>query len=169
MPDDTTPSSSEAQIQGRRGGGGRESGNREPGGFRIRLSDNEMRAARAIQDSFGLRSTVAALGFAIRTLGQMLEEGQLDALVSQHRANQGAGRGDGARSGRRSDNRKDGRPEGRSERPPRVDPFARPARPAPPAAESDQPEPSEPEPEHLGEPPENEAPPAVEPAAADEA
>jgi hypothetical protein len=147
MPDDTTPSSSEAQGQGRRGGGGgREGGNREPGGFRIRLSDNEMRAARAIQESFGLRSTVAALGFAIRTLGQMLEEGQLDALVAQQRANQGSGRSDSPKGGgRRSENRRDGRPEGRSERPARVDPFARPAKPAPTAAESDQPESVEPE------------------------
>ena len=35
-----------------------------------------MRAAQAIQESFGLRSTVAALGFAIRTVAQLLEEGQ---------------------------------------------------------------------------------------------
>ena len=48
-------------------------GNRELGGFRIRLSDNEMRAARAIQDAFQLRSTVAALGFAIRTVAQLLD------------------------------------------------------------------------------------------------
>nr|AUG32824.1 hypothetical protein PLO_854 [Paulinella longichromatophora] len=69
----------------RRSQGGRASGNREPGGFRIRLSDNEMKAARAVQEAFGLRSTVAALGFAIRTVGRMLEEGTLDDLVLQQR------------------------------------------------------------------------------------
>ena len=70
-----------------RGGfrGGRGSGGREGGGFRIRLSDNEMRAARSIQEAFNLRSTVAVLGFAIRTLGQMLEEGKLEALVTQYK------------------------------------------------------------------------------------
>ena len=52
-------------------GGGREGGGREGGGFRIRLSDNEMRSARALQEAFNLRSTVAVLGFAVRSLGQM--------------------------------------------------------------------------------------------------
>lgn len=113
------------------------------GGFRIRLSDNEMRSARALQEAFGLRSTVAVLGFALRTLGQQLEEGKLDELAAQHRAQMGS-RGPGSA----------GRPEGRRERPegrgssgrwqdsrgaagggsrgPRVDPFARPSRPAVP-------------------------------------
>ena len=59
-----------------RGGarGGRGGGNREGGGFRIRLSENEMRSARALQEAFNLRSTVAVLGFALRTLGQMLAD-----------------------------------------------------------------------------------------------
>lgn len=166
MPDDTTPSNFEAEGQsagqGRRSGGGREGGNREPGGFRIRLSDNEMRAARALQESFGLRSTVAALGFAIRTLGQLLEDGQLDELVSQHRASPGPGRGEGSKGGRRSDSRREGRPEGRAERAPRVDPFARPAKPAPPAAETDQVEAVEPEPDLTPEPVASEAPTAEE-------
>ena len=65
---------------GQRGGRG---GNREGGGFRIRLSDNEMRSARALQEAFNLRSTVAVLGFALRTLGQMLEDGQLEELIAQ--------------------------------------------------------------------------------------
>ena len=62
--------------EGGRGGGrgGRGPGNREGGGFRIRLSENEMRSARALQEAFNLRSTVAVLGFALRTLGQMLED-----------------------------------------------------------------------------------------------
>ena len=72
--------------EGGRGGqrGGRPGG-REGGGFRIRLSDNEMRSARALQEAFQLRSTVAVLGFALRTLGQMLEDGQLDELVQQQK------------------------------------------------------------------------------------
>ncbi|MGA1304746.1 MAG: hypothetical protein ACO3ZD_11960 [Cyanobium sp.] len=119
--------------------GDRSAGPRE-GGFRIRLSDNEMRSARALQEAFGLRSTVAVLGFALRTLGQQLEEGKLDELAAQHRAQGGSRPGAGA-----------GRPEGRRERPEgvrgaggrwqegrgpgggraaRVDPFARPSRPA---------------------------------------
>ena len=65
--------------------GGRGSGNRDGGGFRIRLSDNEMKSARSIQESFNLRSTVAVLGFAVRTLGEMLEEGKLDSLVSEYK------------------------------------------------------------------------------------
>ena len=65
--------------------GGRGPSNRE-GGFRIRLSDNEMRAARSLQEAFNLRSTVAVLGFAIRTLAQMLEDGSLDNLVNEYRS-----------------------------------------------------------------------------------
>jgi len=65
--------------------GGRGQNNRE-GGFRIRLSDNEMRAARSLQEAFNLRSTVAVLGFALRTLAQMLEDGSLDNLVNEHRS-----------------------------------------------------------------------------------
>lgn len=124
------------------GRGERASAPRE-GGFRIRLSDNEMRSARALQEAFGLRSTVAVLGFALRTLGQQLEEGKLDELAAQHRSQMGS-RGPGG----------GGRPEGRRERPEgrgssgrwqdsrgaagggsrgqRVDPFARPSRPAVP-------------------------------------
>ena len=62
--------------------GGRNAGN-QSGGFRIRLSDNEMRAARTIQEAFNLRSTVAVLGFAVRTFGQMIEEGKLDELIAE--------------------------------------------------------------------------------------
>ena len=65
--------------------GGRGPNIRE-GGFRIRLSDNEMRAARSLQEAFNLRSTVAVLGFAIRTLAQMLEDGSLDDFVNQYRS-----------------------------------------------------------------------------------
>ena len=112
-------------------GGGREGG-REGGGFRIRLSDNEMRSARALQEAFNLRSTVAVLGFAIRSLGQMLEDGQLDALIEQQR-NQPA------RGGRRDGGGRDGGGRGRrfdderSSRGSRPNPFARPSKPQPEA------------------------------------
>ena len=138
--------------EGGRGGnrGGRSSGGREGGGFRIRLSDNEMRSARALQEAFNLRSTVAVLGFAVRSLGQMLEDGQLDELVAQHRsqAPRGGRRGEGGRGRRSDDDRQGG--GGRGSRP---DPFARPAKPQPqetdevteadPVADAPQPEPSE--------------------------
>ena len=119
---------STAPPQGARGGG-----NREPGGFRIRLSDNEMRSARALQEAFRLRSTVAVLGFALRTLGQMLEEGKLDELVEQQRSQQPGNR-DGGRP-RRGSGERPGRPA--AERAPRVDPFARPSRPAAPGESAD--------------------------------
>jgi hypothetical protein len=121
--------------------GARAGGNREPGGFRIRLSDNEMRSARALQEAFRLRSTVAVLGFCVRTLGQMLEEGKLDELVEQQRAL--AGNREGGRPPRRAGGERPGRAPGEST--PRVDPFARPSRPAPAAtAEPAEPSPAEP-------------------------
>ena len=115
---------------GGRGRGGRGAGNREGGGFRIRLSDNEMRSARALQEALNLRSTVAVLGFAVRTLGQMLEDGKLTELIEQQRnqaprgRRDGGGR-DGGGRGRRFD---DDRQGGRGSRP---DPFARPSKPEP--------------------------------------
>ena len=114
------------------------------------MSDNEMRSARALQEALNLRSTVAVLGFAVRTLGQMLEEGKLDELVAQQRSqsNRGGARRDDDRGGRRGEGRGEG---GRSSRP---DPFARPAKPQPPAPE--------PEPE-----PETSADADVEPASAE--
>jgi hypothetical protein len=137
--DSSSPTPQERQFAGRQGGRsgpGRDQGGREPGGFRIRLSDNEMRAARAVQEAFRLRSTVAALGFALRATAQLLEEGKLDELVAQQRA-QGPSRGDGPRGDGPRGGRRDGRLDGRQERAPRVDPFARPSRPAPaPAAEA---------------------------------
>jgi hypothetical protein len=131
---DFQPNSNE-RSRGQRGP--REGGNREAGGFRIRLSDNEMRAARAVQEAFGLRSTVAALGLSIRTVAQLLEEGKLDEAVAQHRAS-GGGRPGGERPG---GERRGPRPE-RGERPSnRPNPFARPARPAAaPAPVADEPE-----------------------------
>ena len=66
--------------------GARNQNNRDGGGFRIRLSENEMRSARSLQEAFNLRSTVAVLGFALRTLGQMLEEDKLDELIREYKA-----------------------------------------------------------------------------------
>ncbi|MCP9849400.1 hypothetical protein KBY88_06185 [Cyanobium sp. Morenito 9A2] len=134
---------------GERGGSGR-----EPGGFRIRLSDNELRAAQVVQEAFQLRSTVAALGLSIRTVAQLLEQGQLDALVAQHRAGGGglnAGGGSGGRpeGGQRRAPRSERGGEGRGERPSsKPNPFARPSRPAP-VSEPPQPPAEQPEAEQL--------------------
>ena len=139
---------SDPQQQAGQGDGGRDGqrsrgnrgGGREGGGFRIRLSDNEMRSARALQEAFNLRSTVAVLGFAVRSLGQMLEDGQLDALIEQQRnqparggRRDGGGR-DGGGRGRRFDDERGGRGS-------RPNPFARPAKPQPEAQAEPVPEP----------------------------
>jgi hypothetical protein len=152
-----TDSNSDTRQQGRQGEngggsrGGRNSGNKEGGGFRIRLSDNEMRAVRALQEAFNLRSTVAVLGFAVRALAQMLEDGQLTELIAQQRAQGG---------GRRSEESRGEGNRGERNRTPRPDPFARPAKPQPPSPEPEavsepeavaEPEPSA-EPEVVAEP-----------------
>lgn len=151
--ENNAPEPQRSQAEGSRGG---RAPQREPGGFRIRLSDNEMRAVRAVQDAFQLRSPVAALGFSVRTLGQMLEQGQLDELIAQQRAQGGNRRSDGPRSdGPRSDGRGGGggggggrRPWG-NERPerggPRIDPFARPRKPVVAAEEAGEPADAPPE------------------------
>ena len=139
MAEDSTPSYGTHAGENREGRespgrGVRQTGPKEPGGLRIRLSDNEMKAARALQEAFGLRSPVAVLGFALRTLAQQLEAGQLDALVAQQRS-EGAGRSrprgeEGAGERRERSDRGD---RGGQVRQVRVDPFARPSRPAAPA------------------------------------
>ena len=131
--------------EGGRGGnrGGRPTGgNREGGGFRIRLSDNEMRSARALQEAFNLRSTVAVLGFAVRTLGQMLEDGQLGELVEQQRSQgaRGGRRDGGGRDGGGRGRRFEGERSGGGGRGSRPDPFARPSKPQPPQPEETAPE-----------------------------
>jgi len=159
MADDTTSSRQDFPSQGGRDqdsrgqegrqGGNRQGGNREQGGFRIRLSDNEMRAARTVQEAFQLRSTVAALGFTIRTVAQMLEDGQLDELVAQQRSQATPQRqgGGGRPEGRGRDGGQGGRGQGGGgqDRAPRANPFARPSKPpaAVPAAPADEPEASE--------------------------
>lgn len=141
MADDNTISSSSDRSQGP-GRGYRQGGQRDSGGLRIRLSDNEMRAARAVQEAFGLRSTVAVLGFSLRTLAQQLEQGQLDELVRQHRAQAGAR----PQGGRGADRRRE-RGEGSGtpgQRGPRTDPLARPSKPvaAPPPEPEPEPQPA---------------------------
>lgn len=103
------------------------SSSREQGGLRIRLSDNELRAAQLIQERFQLRSTVAALGFCLRTMAQMVEQGQLgEASVADQLPQRG---------GRQP------KPRTPAVRP---DPLARPARQQAELANEDQPpEPAE--------------------------
>jgi hypothetical protein len=166
MADDTTSSRQDFPSQGGRDqdsrgqegrqGGNRQGGNREPGGFRIRLSDNEMRAARTVQETFQLRSTVAALGFSIRTVAQMLEDGKLDALVAEQRSQAAPQRqgGGGRPEGRGRDGGQGGGGQGGGgqDRAPRANPFARPSKPpaAVPAPPADEPEPSESSPNEAG-------------------
>lgn len=151
---DAAPVEAGQQVQRRGGGrppgGGREAGShRDSGGLRIRLSENEQRAAKVVQEAFQLRSTIAALGFSIRTVAQLLEQGALDALVAEMRSQAGnrpersrpeGGRPEGGRYGEGNDGRRgrrdgsgEGRSEGRGERRviSRPDPFARPSRPEP--------------------------------------
>jgi len=113
-----------ARREGRRGGGGAD---RDGSGLRIRLSDNELRAARTIQDAFQLRSTVAVMGFCLRTMAQLLEQGALEGVAEQP-----SGGGRSGERGERGDRRGGGgAPGGRG---PRPDPFARPSRPPAPVA-----------------------------------
>ena len=65
----------------------RSGGNRDGGGFRIRLSDNEMKAVRSIQEAFELKSTVAVLGFSVRTLSEMIEDKSLMESITKFAKN----------------------------------------------------------------------------------
>ena len=65
----------------------RYSGRRDGGGFRIRLSDNEMKAVKSIQEAFQLRSTVAVLGFSVRTLSEMIKDENLIEAITQYAKN----------------------------------------------------------------------------------
>ena len=65
----------------------RSGGKRDGGGFRIRLSDNEMRAVKSIQDAFQLKSTVAVLGFSVRTLSEMIEDKHLMEEITKFAKN----------------------------------------------------------------------------------
>ena len=59
-------------------------GNKEHSGFRIRLSENEMKAAKVIQDKFQLKSTVAVLGFAVRTLSDLVKNEELKDTLNKY-------------------------------------------------------------------------------------
>ena len=65
----------------------RSGGNRDGGGFRIRLSDNEMKAVKSIQEAFQLKSTVAVLGFSVRTLSEMIEDKDLMESITKFAKN----------------------------------------------------------------------------------
>ena len=65
----------------------RTGGRRDGGGFRIRLSDNEMKAVKSIQEAFQLRSTVAVLGFSVRTLSEMIKDEKLIESITQYAKN----------------------------------------------------------------------------------
>ena len=65
----------------------RSGGRRDGGGFRIRLSDNEMKAVKSIQETFQLRSTVAVLGFSVRTLSEMIKDEKLIKSIKEYAKN----------------------------------------------------------------------------------
>jgi hypothetical protein len=71
-------------------------------------------------------------------MAQQLEQGQLTELVKQHQAHAGGTRDSGSPRGDGRGHR-GGDGEARSQRPPKVDPFARPSKPVapPPAVEPD--------------------------------
>ncbi len=59
-------------------------GNKENNGFRIRLSENEMKASKIIQEKFQLKSTVAVLGFALRTLSEIVKDEELKDTINKY-------------------------------------------------------------------------------------
>ncbi len=65
----------------------RSGGRRDGGGFRIRLSDNEMKAVKSIQETFQLKSTVAVLGFSVRTLSEMIKDEKLIESITTYAKN----------------------------------------------------------------------------------
>ena len=99
-------------------------GHRDTSGFRIRLSENEMRSARTIQEAFNLRSTVAVLGFAVRTLGEMLEQGKLNDFVNEYQNQNSNNPRPSKAKGNRFNENKDRDFNGS-----KANPFARPPKP----------------------------------------
>ena len=59
-------------------------GKKEHSGFRIRLSENEMQAAKVIQEKFQLKSIVAVLGFAVRTLGDLVKDEEIMDTLNKY-------------------------------------------------------------------------------------
>ena len=70
-----------------RSNGDRSTSRRDGGGFRIKLSDNEMKAVKLIQEAFQLRSTVAVLGFSVRTLSEMIKDENLIESITKYAKN----------------------------------------------------------------------------------
>ena len=62
-------------------------GRRDGGGFRIRLSDNEMKAVKSLQETFQLKSTVAVLGFSVRTLSEMIKDERFIESIKEYAKN----------------------------------------------------------------------------------
>ena len=62
----------------------RYSSKKDNGGFRIRLSDNEMKSVKKIQETFQLKSTVAVLGFAVRTLSELINDNDIRGLIEKY-------------------------------------------------------------------------------------
>ncbi|MEL0170547.1 MAG: hypothetical protein VW834_02645 [Synechococcus sp.] len=111
-------------------GRSRQGGQRDgAGGFRIRLSDNELQAARTLQEAFQLRSTVAVLGFSLRTMADLLEQGALDEVISQQKRSGGGRPPRGERRGGDGQGQRDARPNPFPSKPaaPEPEPEAEPA------------------------------------------
>ena len=65
----------------------RSGGRRDGGGFRIRLSDNEMKAVKSIQEAFQLRSTVAVLVYYVITLIEIIKHEKLIDSIKEYAKN----------------------------------------------------------------------------------
>ena len=92
-------------------------GNKENSGFRIRLSENEMKAAKIIQEKFQLKSTVAVLGFAVRTLSELVKDEKLNETINKY-----------VTENKKFSSNNNSRFSGSEKKDPSPDPFARPVR-----------------------------------------
>ena len=92
-------------------------GNKENSGFRIRLSENEMKAANVIQEKFKLKSTVAVLGFAVRTLSELVKDEELKDIINKY-----------VTENRKFSDNRNVKVSESAEKSPLPDPFARPVR-----------------------------------------
>ena len=92
-------------------------GNKENSGFRIRLSENEMKSAKVIQEKFQLKSTVAVLGFAVRTLSELVKDEDLKDIISKY-----------VNENKKFSSNNNSKVSGSEKKAPSPDPFARPVR-----------------------------------------
>ena len=95
---------------------GRFSNNKIIGGFKIRLSDNEMKAVKNIQEAFQLKSTVAVLGFSLRTLSEMINDEKLKDSIKKYALNNKNNLVSNTKNPKNLDKSK------------KIDPFARPSK-----------------------------------------